>query len=364
METDIKELSSQYKLSGIGIMSGTSTDGIDLTAVTFNTKDEKSSYELKHTKFVAYSQDLIHRLLHADKINGRDLKKLDTELALLIAEEVNVFMSETSFKPDFIASHGHTVFHEPDLGYTLQIGSGAIIASKTGITTVSDFRQGDISLGGQGAPLVPIGDLHLFNEYNYCLNLGGFANISFKNDQSIEAFDVCALNVVMNKLAQKKGLAYDEGGKIAENGNLKLDLFDELQELSFYKLKAPKSLGTEWVEKYITPIIEKYLENYSIADIMHTYAEHAAYQIAKCMNTPNSFCLVSGGGCKNTYLMKSIALKADKTQLDYSNKEIVDFKEALIFAFLGYLRVLEKPNVLKEVSGATEAASAGAIYLA
>lgn len=363
MRTHIKELSSEIELAGIGIMSGTSTDGIDLAAVKFKLINEKYEYKIEYTKFIEYSKTIANRLLQADKLAGRDLRKLDIELASIIANEVTSFLAETNFKADFIASHGHTVFHDPRQGYTLQIGSGATIAALTGMTTISDFRQGDVSLGGQGAPLVPIGDLKLFGNYDYCLNLGGFANISLKQGDGIKAFDICALNVVMNKLAQKNNLVYDKGGQIAASGNLILDMYNDLQQLNYYQLDAPKSLGTEWVETYISPIISKYSNKYSVADLMHTYAEHAASQIAKTMDRTNATCLATGGGCKNDYLMQSIIVKTKGTIIEYRKEQLVDFKEALIFAFLGYLRLLEQPNVVKEVSGAAKAVSAGAVYL-
>lgn len=359
----MKELSSEFELSGIGIMSGTSTDGIDLVAVKFKFSNQNYEYQIGHTKFIEYSNAQANRLLEANKLTGRDLRKLDIELATLISNEVIFFLAETNFKADFIASHGHTVFHEPTQGYTLQVGSGATIAALTGITTVSDFRQGDVSLGGQGAPLVPIGDLKLFSSYDYCLNLGGFANISKKQGSNIKAFDICALNVVMNKLAQRKNLAYDKGGHMAASGKLRQDLYDNLQKLKYYKLSSPKSLGTEWVETFISPIMNQYSKKYSVADLLHTYTEHAASQIAMSIDKESSTCLATGGGCKNDYLMQRISAKTKSTLIDYENEQLVDFKEALIFAFLGYLRLLEQPNVVKDVSGATKAVSAGAVYL-
>jgi anhydro-N-acetylmuramic acid kinase len=356
------KLSSQNSLIGIGLMSGTSCDGIDLVAAKFEQNSKGFRYNILDTRFLEYSQGLRDRLLKADELSGLELKVLDNELAILFSKEINSFKSGKTWEAQFVASHGHTVFHEPSLGYTMQIASGATIAALTRLPTVSDFRQGDVSLGGQGAPLVPIGDLLLFNEYDYCLNLGGFANISFKQNDIIIAFDICALNIVMNELAMKAGLSYDKGGELAKSGKIIDNLLEELNALPFFEAKAPKSLGREWVKANIFPILLKYKEHNS-ADLLCTFTEHAAQQIAKTISGKESTLLITGGGTKNDYLISCIKKKASTTQINHSETELIDFKEALIFAFLGFLRIQEIPNTIKGVTGANSDICAGAIYL-
>ncbi|MEX1189495.1 MAG: anhydro-N-acetylmuramic acid kinase [Bacteroidia bacterium] len=355
------ELSLEKKITVIGLMSGTSTDGIDLVAALFQTINGIYQYEILDAQFIPYDKTIQARLLAADELSGRELKILDRDLAIRFSNEINSFKKGKKWNAQLIASHGHTVFHDPAKGYTLQIASGAIISALTGLTVVSDFRQSDVSLGGQGAPLVPIGDLLLFNEYSYCLNLGGFANISVKENGGISAYDICPLNVIMNSLSLKLGKEYDKSGEFAQSGKLIPDLLNQLNKLPYYQLSPPKSLGTEWVKSNINPLIENLIA--PPEDLLHTYVEHAASQIADSIRTIGSNVLVTGGGSKNDYLLSRIRAKALHTTFDNSQAELVDFKEALIFAFLGYLRIQGKANTIKDVTGAERPISSGAVYL-
>lgn len=347
---------------GLGLMSGTSTDGLDLALIEFEGLDHEIRHKLLSTKFIGYEPAFRERLAKADQLSGRDLRILDVEFAHFIADASLTLIAETAIRPDYIASHGHTVFHVPSEGYTLQIGCGATIAALTGIPCVSDFRQGDIGLGGQGAPLVPIGDELLFNSYDYCINLGGFANISFIEKGTRVAFDICPLNVVMNPLAEKLGHAFDPEGEIASAGQIVPDLLHALDALSFYDETAPKSLGMEWVNTHITPLIATYAENESIKNLLRTFSEHAAKQIAKYLSKNPSTSLFTGGGTKNKFLMKRVQELCPST-IERQSDILIDFKEAIIFALLGYLRINNKASTLTKVTGARKQISAGAVYL-
>ena len=259
--------------------------------------------------------------------------------------------------PDLISSHGHTVFHKPNISKTLQIGDGRTINKITGIKTVNNFREQDVKLGGQGAPLVPIGDKLLFKKYKYCLNLGGFVNISVKKSNKIFAYDICPLNTVLNFYSKKIGHEYDYDGNFSKTVIINNNLFNELNELSFYFEKHPKSLGIEFVLDEIFPIIDKY--KLSEIDILATYIKHAAYQISKNI-LDNEKVLISGGGSFNKTLIKSLTNYG--INISRPNNIIINYKESLIFALLGHLRLNNEINCLKSVTGATRDHSSGDIF--
>jgi anhydro-N-acetylmuramic acid kinase len=259
-----------------------------------------------------------------------------------------------------IASHGHTIFHQPDAGFTAQIGSGAAIYAETGLTTVCDFRSVDVALGGQGAPLVPIGDELLFGEYDACLNLGGFANISYRKDGTRVAFDVCACNIVLNQVAQQGGMDYDENGAMARDGKVVTSLLDELNGLTFFSQTGAKSLGREWVEKEVWPVVSKY--EIVLEDLMATLVEHMAMQVAHVVKTGEVDTLfITGGGAHNSYLIERMTALVT-CNLTLAPKQLIEFKEALIFGFLGMLRVHNLPNSLASVTGAKKDSLGGCIY--
>ena len=346
-------------LTGIGVMSGTSIDGLDLIAVTFYKSNNKICYDVSASETIPYSSTWKNSFLHATELSAVGLRKLDVEFAHFISKSALEFIKEKNWKPDFISSHGHTIFHQPNSGYTHQIGCGSTIAALTGIQTVCDFRQGDVALGGQGAPLVPIGDQLLFSDYTYCLNLGGFANVSYELNGSRVAFDISPLNVVLNNLARRLGADYDDEGKLADSGKLIPELYEQLNLLEYYQIDAPKSLGTEWVEEKITPLLAKYSVNNEIADLLNTFGSHFAFQIGQVLKSGKT--LVTGGGAKNSWLMKQIKLHSIST-MELPSGDLIDNKEALIFALLGYLRLNEIPNTLPSVTGAIRPISAGAVY--
>lgn len=342
----------------IGVMSGTSLDGVDLVYVQFDNQDYKN-FKILFCETISYSKKWKSDLQNAINFSSEKLHALDISYGRLLAEKINIFIKKNNLKKvDFIASHGHTILHQPENGITLQIGNGQEIADKTKQKVVCDFRTQDVKLGGQGAPLVPIGDELLFSEYDYCLNLGGFANVSFNKDDERIAFDICPVNIVLNRYAQKLGLEYDDKGKIASTGTFLMQLESDLRMLDYYKEKPPKSLGLEWVLKEIIPRLES--SKRKPQDILRTFTDNAAWAIAKVF-PKNATVLVTGGGAFNDYLIKKINQNKN-IEIIIPSKELINFKEALVFAFLGLLRVDNQVNCLKSVTGAEKNHSSGEIF--
>ncbi len=355
MDIDLRNRTS-YK--AIGVMSGTSLDGLDIAAVEFYLNGGKWNFNLLESDTISYTKEWKNKLKTASSLSGELLTKLNSEFGRFIGEQVSIFLRNKNFAPDIIASHGHTVFHQPEKGYTLQIGNGAKIAAIAKTLTIADFRSGDVALGGQGAPLVPIGDKLLFSQFDYCLNLGGFANISFEKDGQRLAFDNCPVNFVLNHFAEKEGFLYDKDGELGRKGNINYELLDKLNGLSFYQLAAPKSLGREWVENEFFPILNDC--NISDADKLTTVYEHIAQQISNSVSG-NGKMLVTGGGAFNGFLMERI-IALCSTKIIIPEKEIIDFKEAIIFAFLGVLRIKNIPNCLASVTGASRDSCGGVVF--
>ena len=339
----------------VGVMSGTSLDGLDL-ALCKLTKKNHWTFKIKKSKTIVYSSYWKNKLSNLHKKKKAEIKKTDLEFGNYIGHKIIEFIGNN--KADLIASHGHTIFHNPEKKMTLQIGNGKKISEITKITTVSDFRLLDISLNGQGAPLVPVGDLLLFQQYKYCLNLGGFANISIKNKNDIIAYDVCPANIILNMIAEKIHLKYDHNGNLAKSGRLIHQLFYDLKFLEFHNKKAPKSLSREWLENKFLPVFNLYLNN-PIKDLLHTICEYIAFQIS--LNIENGSVLITGGGALNKHLIERIKHYCT-ANIIIPSKEIINFKEALIFGLLGILRFRNEINTLKSVTGANKNSSGGIIH--
>ncbi|MFN8231720.1 MAG: anhydro-N-acetylmuramic acid kinase [Bacteroidia bacterium] len=343
---------------GIGVMSGTSLDGLDIAYCKFSTKNGKIKHEIICAETIKYQKKIEFSLKNANLLIGRDYFELNAMYGAFIADLCNKFIKKHKLTPQFIASHGHTIFHEPKNGFSTQLGCGATIAANTNLTTVCDFRSLDVALNGQGAPLVPIGDELLFKNYDACLNLGGIANISFNQKHKRIAFDICLVNIVLNDLSNKLGLDYDKDGLTARNNALNFELLDKLEQLKFYKIKGAKSLGREFYDNEVKKIFTKY----KIEDVITTYTHHAATQIAAILNKNKlSNVLCTGGGTFNKFLIELIQSKTN-CKLIIPNNLIINFKEALIFAFLGYLRLNNKDNSLASVTGAIRNSCGGAVY--
>lgn len=342
----------------LGLMSGTSLDGLDLCLVDFK-YDKEWSFSILKTDTVEYPNELLVKLKEAIKLNGLELSQLDIDLGLYFGDKVNDFIDDSAIKPNYIASHGHTIFHQPNSKLTLQIGNGTAIHSKTNIPVVNDFRTLDVLLGGQGAPLVPIGDKLLFNEYSICINLGGIANLSFNKEGERKAYDICTVNMALNELANAMDLDFDRNGDIARSGELIQDLYDQLNSLDFFNLDGPKSLGIEWYKENIKPLLNN--NDWSLANRMHTFCHHIAFQIGREINKVEiGQVLITGGGAYHQFLIELIKKQTDH-EIIIPTPELVEFKEALIFAFLSVLKVEGHINVLKSVTGAKRDSSSGTI---
>jgi anhydro-N-acetylmuramic acid kinase len=341
-------------------MSGTSLDGLDIALCRFKKANKGYKFKVLATHTVPYSATLKTKLKKAYSSKAVELTKLDHDFGTYLGDSTNKFLKQNKLKAHAISSHGHTIFHQPKLGFTTQIGSGASIAAVTKLTTVCDLRSLDVALKGQGAPLVPIGDKLLFSKYDSCLNLGGIANISYDKQGERMAFDVCICNMILNFLAERKGLAFDKDGKLAASGKINIDLLKKLNSLAYYKLKGSRSLGYEDFEKQILPLLKTKTSN---VDLLATFTEHIAQQIAQVLNANHlKTVLITGGGTFNSHLIKLIKQKTN-CKVVIPTKTIVNFKEAIIFAFLGYLRLHHKTNTLKTVTGANTNSIGGAVYL-
>jgi anhydro-N-acetylmuramic acid kinase len=343
-----------------GLMSGTSLDGVDVAICSFENSGGCWNYQLHYCTTIPYDEVWSGKLSEAHRIGGLELVALDREYGNYLGTLVNHVVKETGIKPFLIASHGHTIFHSPQQHVTLQIGCGAEIAAKTRSKVVCDFRSTDIALGGQGAPLVPIGDKLLFREYDACLNFGGFANISFDKQGHRRAFDICPVNFILNAFAKQKGQKYDRDGILGRSGAVNKELLELLNAVPFYIQSFPKSLAREWIETDINPILER--SDCSFEDIVRTCYEHIAWQMARVLNENRiKNVLLTGGGTHNSFLLE--LLRRETTcKLVVAEPEIIDFKEALIFAFLGFLRYRGEVNCLASVTGASIDSVSGAIY--
>jgi len=334
-------------------------DGVDITFCEFIYENNKWTFDIKEAKTIPYDNNWTVRLSQLHKQPIHLYPKTDAFYGRYLGKITKQFIDENNLEVDFISSHGHTIFHQPENGFTAQIGCGAGINAETNLPVINNFRTIDVQLGGQGAPLVPIGDKYLFSEYNACLNLGGFANISFK--ETGKAFDICPCNMVMNLLANELDLPFDNEGEIAAKGTINKELLLALNNLDFYKKQGAKSLGIEWVNNQFLPVINGF-ENILLADKMATLSEHITMQIAAVLNTNNiESVLVTGGGAFNSFLINNIKNKT-KTEIIIPNSKIINFKEALIFAFLGVLRIRNENNILKTVTGAKTDSMGGALY--
>ena len=339
-------------------MSGTSHDGLDIACCNFNKVRNSWKYEIVKANTIPYPDTWKSRLMNLLDANKETIDRADLELGTYIGDAVNNFISSSDSKATYIGSHGHTIFHQPDQGLTLQIGDGQMIADKTGLIVISDFRSQDVAMGGQGAPLVPLGDRLLFSPYDYCLNLGGISNISFESNEERIAFDICPVNMVLDHLVSVTGKEYDDKGRTAAGGRIIPGILEELEGLPFYQSEGPKSLGREWVVNNIFPILDKY-RSQQLRDRLATFTEHIALRISACMKEgAGKSMLVSGGGVYNNFLIKRMR-KHCQADIIVPEPLLIEYKEAMIFAFLGLLKMRGEVNVLGSVTGAGKDHSAG-----
>ncbi|WP_312751204.1 MULTISPECIES: anhydro-N-acetylmuramic acid kinase [Epilithonimonas] len=342
----------------IGLMSGTSLDGLDICYAKFTQTDSVWNFDILNCETLPYSSDWEQSLRNTVNLSSEEVLKLNVDYGFYLGEKTSEFISKHKIiNLDLIASHGHTVFHQPKNRFTLQIGDGRAIKSKTNKTVIYDFRSQDVILGGNGAPLVPIGDELLFSEFDACLNLGGFSNISLKRNGKRIAFDICPVNIILNDLALKFGKKFDDNGDLARTGLIDYELLDQLNQLKFYLEKAPKSLGIEWINEQVLPLIK----TQKTEDLLASFTEHSAVQIVKILDEFEvKNILITGGGTYNSYLIEKIKAKT-KTEIQIPKKEIIEYKEALIFAFMGVLRLQNLKNVLSSATGSLYDHSAGLV---
>ena len=356
----------------IGLMSGSSLDGLDIAYCQFDFVNNQWAYKILIAEVVPLPGKCMEDLKQLPSATAKTFCQVDARLGSFFGECVNSFIEKHALqdKVHFIASHGHTIFHFPDKKFTAQIGNGAALAATARLPVVCDFRTADIALGGQGTPIVPIGDKLLCTDYTFCLNIGGIANISGKSADNIVAFDICAANQVLNYLAGLLGQEYDANGETARGGNLDKELLAQLNTLEFYSRPYPKSLDNSFSREMVLPILE--LSDISIEDKLRTYTEHIAVQVAghikrivkaEKMNADTEHkMLVTGGGAFNAFLLERINAQT-KILVQVPGEELIKFKEAVVIALMGVLRRRNEVNVLSSVTGATKDSIGGAVYL-
>jgi len=350
----------------LGMMSGTSLDGLEMALCEFRESGRDWSYHILKTGFIAYEDPIREQLNNAIRSSGAELLQLHQSYGRWLGTRAHAFLKQEGAQPDAIASHGHTVHHRPKLGFTFQLGDPQQIALATGIQTVGNFRSLDVALGGQGAPLVPAGDHLLFGTYDFCLNLGGICNVSFEKNGKRRAFDIGIANMLLNHLCKPLGLPYDREGSLARKGRLNPALLKALDGLPYYDKSYPKSTGYEWFRDAILPLLEQFPDR--AENQLYTAVQHISGQISRQLHTLSSTkggsVLASGGGALNHYLMEVLQerLGTDFT-IERPSKELISFKEALIFAFLGALRLKGRTNVLSSVTGAKRDSCSGVVYL-
>ncbi len=352
-------ISERYSV--LGLMSGTSLDGLDICHAEFFRENSQWKFQILEYHTYPIPEKISKDINAFSSLDPEQIKNLSHEFGEFSGHSIISFLKEKNVTHiDLIGAHGHTLFHDPKAGITLQIGNGPEIRDLTGIETICDFRTADVALGGQGAPLVPIGDHELFYDFSACINIGGFANISFESRGKRIAYDLCAANFVMNRWAENIGLKYDDRGLLAESGNVITPLLNELNNLAYYSESPPKSLGREWIESVLQPIFQKY-STASTPDLLATFNQHIATIIADTIDQFDGPVLFTGGGVYNQFLMKNISKKTS-TKVVIPPKNWIEQKEALIFGFLAVLRKRGEVNVLSSVTGAQKDHSSGVIW--
>jgi anhydro-N-acetylmuramic acid kinase len=350
----------------LGLMSGTSLDGLDLAYCHFIEKKGGWSFDIQHAKSISYATSQQNELKDAILLGVEELFQLHNNYGTWLGEQARDFIEEQQLKVDHIASHGHTTHHRPELGFTVQIGSGQHLANASRHKVISDFRTNDIALGGQGAPLVPIGDYLLFNEYDFCLNLGGISNVSFETKGKRIAYDIGLANMILNYITRKIDLEYDKNGALARLGSRHPKMLQKLNALEYYLLPHPKSIGYEWFLEKVVPIVDG--TDAKTEDLLHTAVHHICEKIAQQIHQNTikvgQKVLITGGGALNTFLIETLTKKlGSEIKVVVPDKQLIDFKEAMVFAFMGALRAEKLPNILSSVTGASRNSSSGTLYL-
>ena len=347
-------------------MSGTSLDGLDLAFCQITKTFGQWEFRIEQAKSVDYSPRMKEKLQRSIYLTADQLLILNNSYGQWLGKQSKTFITDNDLQVDFIASHGHTTHHRPEDGLTYQIGSGQHLANESKCKVVCDFRTNDVALGGQGAPLVPIGDRLFFGRYDFCLNLGGISNISFEKNGERIAYDIGLANMILNHITQKIDLPYDNGGNIARKGEINAIMLKQLNALEYFELPFPKSTGFEWFTEKVVPIIEATED--SIENLLHTSIHHLCEQIALQIGVvkrgTKSTLLVTGGGALNGFLIETLREKlGDDIEVVVPSKLLIENKEAVVFALMGVLRVEGEINVLCSVTGAERDSSSGLVFL-
>ena len=352
----------------IGLMSGTSLDGLDMAYCEFIHENEQWQFTIPMAETQPYEEAWREKLSCITEANGEDVVLADQQLGTWMGKAVKTFIEKHQLQPHFIAAHGHTVFHQPERGLTYQIGNGFALQAACQRPVIMNFRNYDVAIGGQGAPLVPVGDRLLFGDYDFCLNLGGIANVSTELHGQRIAYDIGPANMVSNYFMQKEGKDFDENGQVAATGTVAQALADQFDGLDYYSASFPKSLGYEWVWQHlIQPLAQSSLSTLDkLATITHHATRQIAHSVRELMNEKGQTAarvLVTGGGAFNGYFMQCLRqYSSEAISYIVPEPQLVSFKEALVFALLGVLRVRNEVNCLKSVTGAAHDHSAGVVY--
>jgi len=351
----------------LGTISGSSLDGLDLALCDFSIKNDQIEWSLLKAETLEFSAEILDRLKRATNMSAKELFHLDADFAKYSAKAVLQFLGSDYEDISYVSSHGHTIYHHPEDGYTVQIGNGGIIASLSHIATIADYRTNDIALGGQGAPIAPIVEKYLFPGHRFHINFGGIANISIHQNDAIVSFDVCPCNQILNALSQKVGLPYDAGGQLAATGKINLQLLNEWSNMPYFHKTPPKSIDNSWVMRDFYDVLQRH--ELSTSDALATTVEFVAVQLAQVIHSYatgiDSSIMIAGGGAHNTYLIDTLKNKIEDLPISVSkpNDDIINSKEAILMALMGFLRVQKLPNCIPSVTGASRATIAGAIYL-
>jgi len=366
-----EEAVSSYRV--LGLMSGSSLDGIDWCMANFVFTKGVWTFQIEGCGMLDYSSELVGRFTRGHQLSVHEVMLLQDEFSRLSTRAALEAITQWG-RPLLIAEHGHTLVHRPELGYTWQINAAPMLSARLRLPVVSDFRRVDVAMGGQGAPLVPYGDAMLFSRYAACLNLGGIANLSFDQNGKRIGFDVCFANQVLNRLAQNLGLPFDKGGAIAAQAKNSAGeqsrqrvarALSEWSSIDLSRPFPPPSLGRETLETDIIPRFES--SGLSAEDALWAWCEH----IAECVlhylkfNPAEGKILVTGGGAFNQFLMECLraaAAKKPEFKWEKGTDALITHKEALLFGFLGLLRFLGLNNVDASYTRSSSSHSAGCIY--
>ncbi|MGB5554749.1 MAG: anhydro-N-acetylmuramic acid kinase [Flavobacteriaceae bacterium] len=353
-----------YKV--VGLMSGTSLDGLDLACCHIRQDAGSWKFEIKATKSISYASEMQEKLKNSIALPADELLIFHNSYGAWLGQQAKIFIEEKNLEVDVISSHGHTTHHQPKNGLTFQIGSGQHLANTSGYKVICDFRTNDVALGGQGAPLVPIGDRMFFSDYTFCLNLGGISNVSFEQQGKRLAYDIGLANMILNYITRANGLDFDKSGEKARKGMINQNMLNRLNALEYYALPFPKSIGYEWFLAEVVPIVNQ--TDDSMENLLHTSIHHICEQISIQLknNTTSSSnrLLVTGGGALNDFLIETLQEKLGSTiKLEVPSRQLIEFKEALVFALMGVLRLEQETNVLNSVTGAQRDSSSGVVFL-